>query len=216
MIAERFFPDASPRAWPRVSPALVLALVRHRYTTHLRELDGLLLAAALESTGKYVDLTAGVRRRLEVGAGQAPPAAAAPVFTKEEQQRLLLQRQHRFRATECGRDPAYPGNRQTADLHLRQLACKALQAAAWDVGEAAVILAGGEDSDLCSRARARSETFLSNIERRLGGPSPEQARRALVEEWRGSLDALTPLLDALQNGWIRGRSAEAGERPDEP
>ena len=235
LLAERFFPDASSRAWPRVAPALVHALVRHRYTAHIRELDGLLLAAALESAGKYVDLTHGVRRRIELAGVQAPPAAAAEatkaaelvtkevvtqevftkeVFTKEEQERLRLQRRHGFRATDCGRDPEYPGNRQTADLHLRQLTCKALQAAAWDVGEAATIL-GGEDPDLRSRARARSETFLANLERRLGGPSPEAARLALVEEWRGSTDALTPLLEALQKGWIRGRAGDR-ERPDEP
>jgi two-component system nitrogen regulation response regulator GlnG/two-component system response regulator HydG len=210
LIAERFFPDASPRGWPRFAPALVEALVRHRYTTHLRELDGLLLASALESSGKYLELTPGVRRRLEgAGASRPPVPAPAPpaargLFTGEEQQRLMLQRRHRFSATDCGRDPAYPGNRQTADLHLRQLACKALQAAAWDVGEASALLAGGEEGDLRVRARDRVVTFLSNLERRLAGRSPDEGRRALLEEWRGSADALLPLLDALQQGLIRG------------
>jgi two-component system nitrogen regulation response regulator GlnG/two-component system response regulator HydG len=198
-IAERFFPNATPRARPRLAPALVRALVRHAYTTHTRELDALLITATIESTGRYVDLTDGVRRRLDAPA--APRAGEA--FTAEERRRLEMQRRHGFRATDCGRDPEYPGNRQTADLHLRQLACKALRAAGWDVGEAAAILAGG-DPDLRARARARVETFLANLERRLGGRAPDEAqRRALIEEWRGSEDALSPVLEALQNGWIR-------------
>jgi hypothetical protein len=157
----------------KASPLLVLALARPevddlfpRLWSHVRELDSLLLAAALESAGRYIDLTAGVRRRLDSErrldgeSRQAPPAPRVEVFTIEEQQRLLLLREHRFAATSCGRDPRYPGNRQTADLHLRQLACKALQAAAWDVREAAALLAGSGDDNLRSRASARIETFL--------------------------------------------------------
>ena len=69
----------------------------------------------------------------------------------------------------------------------------------------------------CDReSHPATSNVLSNIERRLGGPSPDEARRALVEEWRGSADALTPLLEAVQKGWIRGRNAGVGERPDEP
>jgi two-component system nitrogen regulation response regulator GlnG/two-component system response regulator HydG len=206
-LAERFFPEASPSARPRVSPALVDALVRHQYTTNVRELEALLIVSTLESPGRYVELTDGVRRRLEAGSGARSEEATHDEFTKEERQRLDLQRRHRFRATECGRDPEYPGNRQTADLHVRQLVCKALSAAAWDVGKAAAILAGDGDDDLRARAQARIDTFLSNLERRLGGLAPDDARRALVEEWRGNPDALTKVLEALQKGSIRGRGA---------
>jgi two-component system nitrogen regulation response regulator GlnG/two-component system response regulator HydG len=254
-IAERFFPDGSPDAWPRLAPALVGALVRHRYTTHVRELDALLLLAVRESASRYVELTEGVRRALETRVDAAPeaaapassrpvssapgssrpassrpvfaapgsswpassrpvfaaPAPAPPAFTQEEQRRLDLQRGHRFRAIECGRDPAYPGNRQTADLHLRLLACKALRAAAWDVDAAAALLAGDGDADLHGRARARIDTFLSNIERRIeearGLAPSEDAKRSLLDEWRGAAEALTPVLDALEKGLIRGRSA---------
>src|SRR5262249_11768122 len=73
MIAQRFCPGAARAARPRVAPALVHALVHHRYTTQLRELDALLLLAAVESAGKYVDLTSGVRRRLEESGAEPPP-----------------------------------------------------------------------------------------------------------------------------------------------
>jgi two-component system nitrogen regulation response regulator GlnG/two-component system response regulator HydG len=198
---------------PRLSPALVSALVTHHYTTHVRELDALLLTALLESRGRYLEFTPGVRRQLERGAEArrvapiAPeastPAAPTPAdtFTQEERLVLELQRKHRFRATDCGSDPGYPGNRQTADLHFRKLTCKALPATGWDVDAAAVLLAGGDD-DLRGKARARIETFLQNLARKLEeSPSGD----SLVNEWRGDPAVLRPVLDALRRGEIKGR-----------
>jgi hypothetical protein len=185
----------------------VRALVTHHYTTHVRELDALLLTALLESRGKYLELTPGVLRRLERSteagrAVQAAPEASSPAntFTEEERRLLELQRKHRFRASDCGSDPGYPGNRQTADLHFRKLTCKALPATAWDVDDAAMLLAGGDDA-LRGKARARIETFLQNLARKLeespSGDSP-------MSEWRGDPAALRPVLDALQRGAIKG------------
>jgi DNA-binding NtrC family response regulator len=212
----QIFADASPGALPRLSPALVTALVRHRYTTHVRELDGLLVAAMLESHGSYLALTAGARRRIEAdsaaragGAGPGP----GPGIEGEDLRRLELQRKHRFGATACGQDAEYPGNRQTADLHLRQLICKALEAAGWDVERAAAILAGS-DGALQKRARSRVETFLSNLEKRLGAkqgaPIAEDARRRALADWRGSVEVVTPVFDALEKGLMRGRRAGEG------
>jgi two-component system nitrogen regulation response regulator GlnG/two-component system response regulator HydG len=205
-IAERFFPDASPDACPRFAPALVSALVKHAYTTHLRELEALLIAATTESRGRYLELGEGVRARL---AASAPAAAPLLVFSDEERARLDLQRRHGFRATDCGRDPAYPGNRQTADLHLRQLACKALAAAGWELGAAAQLLAGEADDDLRARARARLDTFLDNLERRLAELEGDAGarRRALAGEWRGDGALLLGVLEALEQGVIQGRAA---------
>ncbi len=72
------FLDASGE--PRTSPELAVALVRHLYTTHVRELAGVLVCAALESRGDTVDLTEGARRRLSGGEGhvEAPRAAQSP------------------------------------------------------------------------------------------------------------------------------------------
>jgi hypothetical protein len=188
----------------------VSALVTHHYTTHVRELDALLLTALLESSGKYLELTPGVRRRLEPSTEARPSSpeassleASSPedTFTQEERLLLLLQRKHRFRPTDCGSDPGYPGNRQTADLHFRKLTCKALPATAWDVDRAAMLLAGGDD-DLRGKARTRIETFLQNLARKLEeSPSGD----SLVSEWRGDPAALRPVLDALKRGAIKGR-----------
>ncbi len=176
----------------------------HRYTTHVRELDGFLLTALLESRGKYLELTPGVLRRLERSTEARPedPAvetsSTADTFTKEDRQLLDLQRKHRFRATDCGSDPGYPGHRQAADLHFRKLTCKALPATAWDVGRTAALLAGGDD-DLRGKARARIETFLQNLARKLEeSPSDD----ALMSEWRGDPAVLRPVLDALRRGAI--------------
>jgi len=128
-------------------------------------------------------------------------ASTADTFTREDRQLLELQRKHRFRATDCGSDPGYPGNRQTADLHLRKLACKALPATAWDVDRAAALLAGGGDDDLRGKARARIETFLQNLARKLEeSPSDD----SLMSEWRGDPAVLRPVLDALRKGAITG------------
>lgn len=221
--AARFFPTAGPRAYPSIAPALVRALVRHAYVAHMRELEALLVTATIESTGAVLELTEGVRRRLAptaaAGAEPAEPGAEG-AFTPGERRRIELLRRHRFRPAECGRDPEYHGNRQTADLHIRQLVCKALRAASWDVDAAAALLAGAHEG-LRDRARERIETFLGNLERRLGGPAAEEEahRRAVVAEWRGSADDLVPVLDALRDGLLAGRGgagAPAGRRSEAP
>src|SRR5262249_50281528 len=137
-------------------------------------------------------------------AAPGAPAAGAPAdpFTQEERLLLELQRKHRFRATDCGSDPGYPGNRQTADLHFRKLTCKALPATAWGGDRAGVPLAGGRH-DPRGKARAGIETFLQNPGRKLEeAPSGD----SLVSEWRGDPATLRPVLDALRRGVIQGGS----------
>ncbi|MBW2257875.1 MAG: sigma 54-interacting transcriptional regulator, partial [Deltaproteobacteria bacterium] len=56
-IARRFFIDENPDGYPRVGPALVTGLVRHRYDTHVRELGSLLWHSMASSRGRYLDLT---------------------------------------------------------------------------------------------------------------------------------------------------------------
>src|SRR5262249_31862311 len=136
LLAERFFPDGDPRNVPRVSPVLMKTLVQHPYTMHVRELDAILLRAALESRGRYVELSPDAPRApppapvpapapvpvptpAPVQApAPAPPARELDAFAPEERARLVLLRTHGFRTAVCGRDPAYPGNRQTADFHM--------------------------------------------------------------------------------------------------
>jgi DNA-binding NtrC family response regulator len=78
------FVDASGE--PRTSPELAVALVRHLYTTHVRELAAILVCAALESRGDTVDLTEGARRmlRLSGGEGDVDPPRAAQSVSRED------------------------------------------------------------------------------------------------------------------------------------
>jgi two-component system nitrogen regulation response regulator GlnG/two-component system response regulator HydG len=58
-LALRYFPNDDLAACPRVSLALMEYLVRHRYTTHTRELQSLLLHAAFHSSGSTLELWPG-------------------------------------------------------------------------------------------------------------------------------------------------------------
>ena len=57
--AARILPDADPSAPPRVSLRLIEQLVRHRYTTHVRELERALWTAVTESRGDVLDVAPG-------------------------------------------------------------------------------------------------------------------------------------------------------------
>jgi two-component system nitrogen regulation response regulator GlnG/two-component system response regulator HydG len=59
---------------PALDPALVGALVRHRYQLHVRELEQLLFLAVYGSRGERIELVPGVAERLR---REAPPPAAA-------------------------------------------------------------------------------------------------------------------------------------------
>ena len=58
-LAQRYFPDGDASATPRVGLPLVEALVRHRYSTHVRELEGLLWKAMAEGRGDTLELFEG-------------------------------------------------------------------------------------------------------------------------------------------------------------
>ncbi|MBL8612324.1 MAG: sigma-54-dependent Fis family transcriptional regulator [Myxococcales bacterium] len=59
-VRARFFEGGEPR----VEPSLVAALVAHEYTTHVRELESLLLASMATSKGGWLGLTRAVSERL--------------------------------------------------------------------------------------------------------------------------------------------------------
>ncbi len=203
-VSERFFSSEDPDAMPRISPRFVERLVQHQYTTNIRELAGLLATATLESSGAYVDSSA-LELRLEnprapratAETVRAAGAIVAPWLSREESARLELLRKHRFSPTSCGRDSDYAGNRQTADLHFRHLACKALQASSWDANAAARLLAG-IDPTLVEKCRARIHKFVTNLEARLASEPAEDLNRALYEDWKGLVDAVLPLIERLR------------------
>jgi DNA-binding NtrC family response regulator len=71
-LAARFFDGAEPR----LSPELIEALVRHRFTHHARELKALLWQAISRSRGDVVELTPEVEEALSrTGAPPPPPPA---------------------------------------------------------------------------------------------------------------------------------------------
>lgn len=85
-VAARFFIPAGPGEpaashEPRVDPALIEALLRHRYTHHTRELERLAWRALATSPGDFVALTPEVSAELRVAADEvsvdAAPAARA-------------------------------------------------------------------------------------------------------------------------------------------
>jgi two-component system nitrogen regulation response regulator GlnG/two-component system response regulator HydG len=58
---------------PRVTGELCRALVLHGYTTHVRELEGLLWRAAASSRGSELELTDDVRRAVKIAAREVSP-----------------------------------------------------------------------------------------------------------------------------------------------
>ncbi len=209
----RFFHDGSPDRDLRISPSLLRTLVRHRYTTHVRELDLALLASATSSMGKYLELTSGVTRLLaESGAAEPheptappPPAGFEDHLEESERKCLVLLRKHGFRPSECARDPEYPGNRQTADFHLRRLICKALLATDFSVANAAALLAAGGDR---ARVAERFHIFLDRLEQRTRESERSVGAQQLfssnlAEEWRGSVHVVERVVDAIRRGEIK-------------
>lgn len=89
-IARRGFKGESAEGEPRMTPELVRALVQHRYRTHVRELDALLLTVVMESRGRYFDVSDTFFRELQESAGYGPGAhdsLAAPLPSLEGSRR---------------------------------------------------------------------------------------------------------------------------------
>jgi len=77
-LGERFFAGwDGRRGEPRVSSRLMRALLAHRYTTHVRELEAILWCALSTSAGVEIDLTS------EAGAMIAPAASPAAAARRE-------------------------------------------------------------------------------------------------------------------------------------
>jgi two-component system nitrogen regulation response regulator GlnG/two-component system response regulator HydG len=206
-VTRRFFPSGDVDEGPLVTPTLMEALVRHAYTAHVRELDKLLVKAALEARGRYLEVGPELSRALWARASNRAMPRGLEALTDEEHARLVLLRKHRFSPSACGRDADYPGNRQTADLHLRQILCRALRIAEWDAAAAADLLAG-PDPHLRERCVARIATFLANLEARIATEPEEDLRRALTGEWRASSENVLSLIAALRAGKVRTVAGE--------
>lgn len=84
-IADRFFERSEYGVEPRIAPDFVEALLRHRFTHHVRELESLLLASMSKSRGSHLDLTPDVESRLDL-----PQAAEAVDLPSNDRIRSAL------------------------------------------------------------------------------------------------------------------------------
>ncbi len=97
-LAERFFPDGDVAGQPRISAALISALVEHAYSTHVRELEGLLWQALAQARGDTIEVfpgfgdaepAAGSQPATGAGAAPAAPAKRDGDWSAEELQACL-------------------------------------------------------------------------------------------------------------------------------
>ncbi len=80
-VGARFFDDTGR---PRIAPELMMGLLTHTWTGHVRELETILLAALGESRDHFIALTDGVRAKL-----RPPRDARAPELSREDIERAL-------------------------------------------------------------------------------------------------------------------------------
>lgn len=71
-VATRFFTGEKVEGEPRITPALLQALITYRYETHVRQLENLLWRAMATSRGGWIDLTPDARASLEEGVRELP------------------------------------------------------------------------------------------------------------------------------------------------
>jgi DNA-binding NtrC family response regulator len=90
-IARRFFVDEDPDGFPRIGPALITGLVRHDFSTHVRELGSLLWQAMAGSRGRYLDLVPDMHLEERAGedAEDAEDAIDPSALSPEEIQACL-------------------------------------------------------------------------------------------------------------------------------
>lgn len=194
---------------PELSCELVEALVRHTYRTHMRELNELLLESLLERQGGRLRVPSRLKRL--AGTSLSPPENVGPLgqeaaqgpaqsrFSVEEQKRLKLFRRFDFRIRELMESGEYPVNRQTADLHLRQLMARALLLAEGNLEQSIGLLLDRGSEANRSRLHARMTTWLDNLRERRNSPEfagvegQAQLEKALLIEYRGFREILVVL-----------------------
>lgn len=230
LIANRFFDEPGRPARPRISPRLISALLRHHYTTHVRELEALLWRALAASREDYIDLPDGLMMNAQTAASREPfpplplsalvtvgPVAASastpPATTSiaaaweaslDRPSAVLLElfRRHSFNVSNCSRDPACPVERATADLNLRVLMLRALQFSGWDLPEAAALMTGGDAQWLQPKVLERMNTLLANFRERLETEAEGPLREKLARYYRGNFRWVEATLDALKTGQL--------------
>lgn len=210
----RFLEGEGPAVSPLFTPELVAALVQHPWTTHVRELEAVLWQSIRESADEFLELTPGVRSRLTQAQATSPPEPPNPTlttpqrevapmpWTASELERLTLLRRHAFHPGTCGQDPAYSGGRQKADLHIRQLFCRALRLSHWHEPTALAWLTGEGQEFLHAPLTKRLRTFLTNLSARVleARNDPQTWARllaAIADEYKAYRDDVHWVVDRL-------------------
>jgi transcriptional regulator with AAA-type ATPase domain len=117
-LGARFFESTPRGVEPRIAPELIEALLRHRFTHHVRELESLLLLSMGKSRGDHLELTPELATRLD------PTAAAATAEELSvERIRAALDRQ-RGSVTAAARELGLK-NRDVLYRLMKQLGVKA-------------------------------------------------------------------------------------------
>lgn len=83
-LLARFAEEPAARGAYRVSLDLVDALVRHDYTTNVRELERLLLIAIYSSRGDRIEITPDLRKELRPAIGAPKPRALGAISSPEQ------------------------------------------------------------------------------------------------------------------------------------
>lgn len=189
-----------------ITPELIVSLVTHHYTTNVRELNELLLESLLERQGTVLGVPSRLRvrtppqdippgnrgqERVQLGArASAIPVQASP-FSPEERTRLQVMRRYDFRIGDLIKSGEYPANRQTADLHLRQLMSRAFVSSQGQLERVVELLASGLSDPTKARLQARISTWIEHLTHRLEAPEYEgevgfeRLQKELIAEYRG-------------------------------
>jgi len=185
--------------------ALAYLSAEHDWPGNVRELEGVAVRLA-KGREKTVDLK-GMQQIISGGGASRPRRLDIhQVFSRHELHRLGVMRQHNFKLDECGEDPHYPGNRKTADRHLRVFICIALWARGWDLPAAAKLLVGADHMALAPVVVNRMTRFLTRLEGRLRGARNESLahlHKSIKREYAADHHHILRVLDALDAGWVQ-------------
>ena len=208
-LARRLFGDGERRGVPSISPVLIEALIRYRYTTHVRELDALLIRSAIDSDGdgRYVELWARSDGHAECRAigTAAGRRGVDPLLSLSfvEERRLLLLRRHQIQPRPAA--AVIPTTRATDKRLICICAFCSAGPSTYRTGRPCgrPPCWPARMTGLCGTKPWRGwRPFLSNLRTRLSEEPGVQLQRALVAEWKGNAEIVHQVIEALRAGKI--------------
>ena len=203
-LAKRFLSDLTTEGKSRLelAPAALRRLQEHTWPGNVRSLKTTLERLAdLNDTGVITE------EEVEAALTGQPVALHVGIehLSQDERNRLLLLRQHGFRSKACGDDDRYPGNRQAADRHLKELFCRALRLTGWSTMGAAIFITGSPEGDGTKAIARRIDRFVLGLKERMdkedGDPKGKaKLEAALAREYRSQFEHVKRVLEAIEGG----------------